>query len=35
MAEKGVTHTEMKVKQILPLVAVDGLLYMTNKRVYF
>jgi hypothetical protein len=24
-----------KVKQILPLISIDGLLYITNKRVYF
>ena len=34
-AEKPITRVELKVKQILPLVAIDGLLYMTNKRVYF
>lgn len=34
-AEKPITRVELKVKQILPLVAIDGLLYMTNKWVYF
>lgn len=26
---------EFRVKQIIPLIQVDGILYLTNKRVYF
>ena len=35
LSEKTVLHKEFKVKQILPLVSVEGILYLTNKRVYF
>ena len=26
---------EFRVKQIIPLIQVEGILYLTNKRVYF
>jgi hypothetical protein len=26
---------EFRVKQIIPMVQVEGILYLTNKRVYF
>lgn len=34
-SEKALLPEEMRVKQILPLVSYEGLLYVTNKRVYF
>lgn len=33
--EKATFPKEFRVKQILPLVQVEGLLYLTNKRLYF
>ena len=33
--EKSVLSKEFRVKQIIPMVQVDGLLYVTNKRLYF
>jgi len=35
LSEKTVLHKEFKVKQVMPLVHMDGILYLTNKRVYF
>lgn len=35
LSEKPLLAEEIKVKQILPLVSHEGLLYITNKRVYF
>lgn len=35
LSEKSLLAEEMRVKQILPLVSYEGLLYLTNKRVYF
>ena len=29
LSEKAVTKTELRVRQILPLIGIDGLLYMT------
>lgn len=34
-SEKSILQKEFKVRQIVPLVHVEGLLYLTNKRVYF
>ena len=35
ISEKTVLHKEFKVKQIVPMVQIEGLLYLTDKRVYF
>jgi factor associated with neutral sphingomyelinase activation len=35
LSEKALLPQEMRVKQILPLESHEGLLYLTNKRVYF
>ena len=35
LSEKSLLEGELRVKQILPLVSHEGLLYLTNKRVYF
>ena len=35
LSEKSLLDGEMRVKQILPLVSNEGILYITNKRVYF
>jgi factor associated with neutral sphingomyelinase activation len=35
LSEKTVLHKEFKVKQVIPLVQMEGILYLTNKRVYF
>ena len=35
MSESGLINKEFQVKQILPMIQVDGILYLTNKRIYF
>jgi len=35
LSEQSLLPSEMRVKQILPLVSNEGLLYVTNRRVYF
>lgn len=35
LSEKTLIQKEFRVKQIIPMVQVEGLLYLTNKRVYF
>ena len=35
LSEKGLFAHEFKVKRILPLVQIEGLLYVTNQRMYF
>lgn len=35
LSEKGLFSHEFKVKRILPLVQIEGLLYVTNQRMYF
>jgi factor associated with neutral sphingomyelinase activation len=35
LSEKPLLASEMKVKQISPLVSNEGLLYITNRRIYF
>lgn len=34
-SEKSMFPREFKVKRILPLVQIEGLLYVTNQRIYF
>ena len=35
LSEKSLFPREFKVKRILPLVEISGLLYITNQRLYF
>jgi len=35
LSEKPLLPQEFKVKQILPMVQIDGILFLTNKRAYF
>eukprot|EP00347_Sterkiella_histriomuscorum_P003989 403362173 len=35
ISEKTVLHKDYKVKQVIPMVQIDGMLYLTNKRIYF
>ena len=35
LSETVLFQKEFKVKQILPLVEIDGILYVTNARLYF
>ncbi|CDW73591.1 protein fan [Stylonychia lemnae] len=35
ISEKTVLHKEFKVKQVIPMVQIEGLLYLTDKRIYF
>jgi hypothetical protein len=35
VSEKPLLSQEIRCKQILPLVSIEGLLYITDKRVYF
>jgi len=35
LSEKSLFQREFKVKRILPLVEIQGLLYVTNQRIYF
>jgi hypothetical protein len=36
LSEKSqLSGREFRVKQIIPMVQVEGILYLTNKRVYF
>ena len=35
LSEKSLFPTPFKVKRILPLVEITGLLYVTNQRIYF
>ena len=35
LSEMACFQKEFKVKQILPMVEIDGLLYITNARLYF
>lgn len=35
ISEQALLESELRVKQICPLVSNEGLLYLTNKRIYF
>lgn len=35
LSEKSLFPREFKVRRILPLVQIEGLLYVTNQRIYF
>jgi len=35
ISEKPLISKELKVRQILPLIQIDGLFYLTDKRIYF
>jgi hypothetical protein len=35
LSEQVLFQKEFRVKQILPLVEIDGILYVTNARLYF
>lgn len=35
LSETPLVSKELRVRQILPLISIDGLLYVTNKRIYF
>lgn len=32
---QGSLNKEFQVKQILPMIQIDGILFLTNKRIYF